>query len=272
MSGVVYDKNGTSFSSAYSKDGTSLQSVFAIDGTEIEFSEPPVEFLDTAIVSALPSISVSGIKQGACTDGTYIYQIVFDTSAYNSGKFIKYRISDGTYTTVSFSTRDYGHGNDMCYNPNNQHIYVACMTDDGAIRELDTDFNFIASHTLLKGDGTPETVWQFCFDRKTNRFLSAQSGYFQIYDQSFNYLGQFLMTPHPDATGQGCETDGDFIYRITYNPNYINVATVDGTFVKTMNLPGGGEPETIMYNWETGEYYISRNVTSNFFSKVQLKE
>lgn len=265
---AVYDIDGVVLDIGYRKNGASVSEVFDIDGNWAGFHR----FLDTATVTSLPGINLAGVKQGACTDDTYIYQICFDSTALTSGFFIKYKIADGTYTTKSFSGTMYGHGNDMCYNPNNQHIFVACMTNDGSIVELDTDFNVIQTHYLVGNGGSVYTVWQFCFDRNTNQFMSANSGGMAVYDQNWNYVSWFSMPTHPTATAQGCETDGAYIYRITYNPNYIDVATIDGKYVKTIDLPVSGEPESIMYNWGNGDFYIGRYVASDFFAKVTLYE
>lgn len=268
---AVYNKLGEQLNTVYDRSQP-LAKAYATDGTELFPDTPsPVDWLDTAVVSSLPSISVNGVKQGACTDGTYIYQIVFDSSAFTSGFFLKYKISDGTYTTSAFTGTQFGHGNDMAYNPNNGHIYVAAMESSGAVLELDTSFNLITTHYAIGKNGSTYSVWQFAFDRKTGHFISANSGGMAVYDQSWNYIDWFEIPAHPDATGQGCETDGDFIFRITYNPNYIDVATIGGEYVKTIALPVTGEPESIMYNWANGEYYIGRNVSSGLFSKVQLK-
>lgn len=270
----VFSLNGQALNTVYALDGSPLQAAYNLGG-DLIFPTTPVDpsvFLDTAVVTALPSISVSGIKQGACTDGTYIYQICFDSSAYTSGKFIKYKISDGTYTTTAFDgSVDFGHGNDMAYNPNNGHIYVCTMKDDGSIVELTTSFEYVATHYVVGRTGNSYKVWQIAFNRNENQFISAFGNGIAVYDQNWNYLSYFAMPTHPDATAQGCETDGDYIYRITYNPNYIDVATINGLYVKTISLPVSGEPESIMFNWSTGEYYIGRNVSSGLFSKVQLK-
>lgn len=272
---MIYDINGVPLASVYAVDGTELDEAYNLDGEQIFPDTPPTPtpvWLDTAVVTALPSISVSGIKQGACTDGTYIYQIVFSSNQYTSGVFVKYKIADGTYTTTSFdNTIDFGHGNDMAYNPNNGHIYVATMKADGSVVELDTSFGYVTTHYLVNEQGETYWVWQLCFDRKTNRFLSADTAGMMVYNQNMEYLTYFSMPTHPSATGQGCETDGDYIFRITYNPNYVDVATITGEYVKTISLPVTGEPESIMYNWANGEYYIGRNVSSGLFSKVQLK-
>lgn len=262
--GVVYNKNGLPLQAAYNKAGELIYPDTPVD---------PTVFLDTAIVTALPSISVSGIKQGGCTDGTYIYQIVFDSNQYTSGKFIKYKISDGTYTSTTFDgSVDFGHGNDMAYNPNNGHLYVCTMKDDGSIVELTTEFTYVSTHYIIGKSGSPYKVWQFAFDRNTNHFLSANSSGMSVYDENWNYVSWFPMPTHPDATAQGAETDGEYVYRITWDPNYIDVAAINsGMYVKTISLPVSGEPESIMYNWTTQKYYISRNVASGLFSEVQLK-
>lgn len=265
----IYNLAGNTANSAFNLAGESRAAAFKLNGDAI----PLDAFLDNAVVTALPSISVSGIKQGACTDGTYIYQICFDNNNYTSGKFIKYKISDGTYTTITFDgTVNFGHGNDMCYNPNNGHIYVCCMTSDGAVIELDSSLQYVQTHYVIGKTGNTYKVWQFCFDRNKNHFLSANGSGMAVYDQNWNYIGWYAIPTHPNATAQGCETDGNYIYRITYDPNYIDVATIDGSYVKTINLPVSGEPEAIMFNWTNGEYYISRTGASNFFFKVELFE
>lgn len=268
---AVYDVNGNILSTVYGIDGSLLDSAYDVDGNQIHGGTPVIEWLDTAVVTSLPSISVNGVKQGACTDGTYIYQIVFNSLSLDGGFFLKYKISDGTYTTTAFTGTQFGHANDMTYNPNNGHIYVATMESDGSVHELDSGFNIVETHYAIGKSGNAYAVWQFAFDRKTNHFISANGGGMAVYDADFNYLGWFDMPTHPDATAQGMETDGDFIFRLTYNPNYVDVATIAGEYVKTIALPVTGEPEGIMYNWTNGEYYISRYVNSDIFSKIQLK-
>lgn len=261
----VYDEDGNVIDTAFSNDGTRLEQVFPFSGSPIKFDV----FRETAILTALPSISNSGNKQGACTDGTYIYQIIIGTFA-----FLKYNIQDGTYTSVSGgSSVPYNHGNDMTYNPNNQHIYVAAMSSDGAVMELDTDFNYIRTHYLVRADGTPYPVWGLAFDQNTNHFLSEEGNTtMAVYDQDFNYLYSFTMPDIPSATGQGMETDGEYIYRVWYNPNTIDVSTMDGELVARINNPMSGEPETLMYDWIHGKMYINRNSAAELYWKIQLKK
>ena len=270
---IVYDIYGNIRRSAYSVGGAALPAAYKIDGTRVQ-GDP---FLSVAVVSSLPAYTTSGLFQGACTDGEYIYQIAFDSNAYTSGKFIKYKISDGTVTTKTFDgSVPYNHGNDMTYNPNNGHIYVAAMSSDGAVMELDTDFNYVTTHYLVGKNGSTYSVWSLCFDRIANCFYSENGGDGEaIYDQNLNYIEWRAMPTRPSSTAQGQETDGQYIYRVFYNPNTIEVCTVDGVFVISISLPlkngsRTGEPETLMYNWSTGEYYTNCNFMSQLFYNLQI--
>lgn len=274
----VYDVNGNVLTSVYALDGSALASAFSLSGEQIFPDGPtppePIVWLDTAIATQLPSYPVRGVKQGACTDGTYIYIICFDSGEYTSGKFVKYKISDGSYTTTTFDgSINFGHGNDMCYNPNNNHIYVLCMTQDGKIIELDTSFNVLATHYFTDEQGEPFYSYRVAFDRKTNCFITGTAYKFIVSDQNFNWVSSIDLTEPPQATGQGCETDGDYIYRLMYNPGYIIVNDMTGALVKTINHTIPVEAEAIMYDWATGKMYVSRYTdATGYIYEVQLKE
>ena len=98
---MIFDKNGNQINEAYSINGNSLLSAYDIEGVQI-WNSTEVQFLDTAIISALSNVSTTGTKQGCCTDGEYIYQTAGDTSNYTYMQIIKYKISDGTYTIKRF--------------------------------------------------------------------------------------------------------------------------------------------------------------------------
>lgn len=266
----LFNIHGESLKVAYDVHGNPLKTVYDIHGNLISL----IDFLDTLTATQLPSISVSGIKQGGCTDGTYLYQMCFDSNAYTTGNIIKYKISDGTYTLFPFDASiPFSHGNDMTYNPNNNHIYVCAMTADGAVIELDADdLSYVDTHYIVNRNGNTYQVWQICFDRKNNRFYSAGSNsQYLVYDSNWNLVGYFDMPEHPNATAQGCETDGDYIYRVTWNPNLIDVATVGGDYVCTITNPLSGEPENLMCDWN-GNFYVGMNKNSAMFYKVALME
>lgn len=269
---AVYDINGNELNSAYSLDGTPLSDIYDIEGNRLGFDEGGgITWLDTAVITALTSISQSGTKQGGCTDGTYIYQCIGDSANHTYMKVIKYKISDGTYTVVKYDgTPNFGHANDMTYNPNTGYLYVCTMLSDGSVIVLDADdLSYVDTVYATGSTGNPYALWQICYDRDANVFYSGNGEITLVYDSNWDYVRSISTPAHPNATGQGCETDGEYFYRITYNPNLVDVCTVDGEYVTTISIPVTGEPEAIMYDWN-GHYYFSRNANGDMFYNIQM--
>lgn len=257
----LYNTKGAPLKKAYSADGVELSEAYRADGRPISF----VEFLPTASLTELSSVSLSGYKQGACTDGEYIYHIKIQPSVG-----IKYKISDGTYTTKTLSPDIYNHGNDMAYNPNNKHIYIAPMSSDGSVVECDNEWNYIATHYLVNHLGSNYNIWRLCFDRETNHFYTQFGSYLEVYDEEFNYLGISSLPSHPSTTEQSMETDGYYLYRLCYNPNFIDVSRLeDGLQVKIIEVPVSAEPEAIMYDWQ-GKFYLG--MLSGMYYEINFEE
>ena len=269
----VYNLEGVEINAAYSVDDASLADVYDVDGTRIGFSEPERQWLDTAVITGLPNISVTGVKQGGCTDGTYIYQCSGDSSNYTYMTIIKYKIADGTYTSITYNgTPNFGHANDMTYNPNTGYLYVCTMLSDGSVIVLDaSDLSYVDTIYITNQNEQPYAVWQFCYDREHDCYYSSYGAGICVYDSDWSLLEYRSMDAHPSATGQGCETDGEYYYRITYNPNLVNVCTLTGEFVKNITNPAANEPEAIMYDWD-GHFYFSKYNGSPLFSRIQLYE
>ena len=259
----LFNKKGIKLRNVYSADNEVLSGAYRVDGTSIPF----VEFFPSAILQVISSFSSTKNKQGACTDGTYIYQYC------DANAIIKYKISDGTYNIVELgSSITYGHGNDMTYNPYNNHIYIATMERDGSVIELDTDLNYITTRYIVGKNGNPYPVWGICFDKNEKKYYSeVDSNRIAFYDEDFNYLG-WVLSPHPNSTAQGFETDGLFLYRLTYNPNTVYVTDMMGNEVCTIEVPMTGEPEGIMYDWLSGKFYVSRNSTTGIFYEMWIKD
>ena len=258
--GYMYDRNsGQLFGNA----GTGAFRV----GPDVSVVQ---SFLSTAVMTALPTVPGGGRQQqGACTDGTYIYQFLI-----TSLQGVKYKISDGTYTIYTLDTNvPWNHGNDMTYNPNTGHIYIAAMSADGAVIECDTSWNYIATHYLVDGNGNPFPVYEIMYDRLTGHYLCDIGDYSMgVFDQNFDLIST-MSTPYVYATRQGGDTDGHFIYRAGSSPNIINVLTMDGLFTATVALPGLYEAETVMYDWVNHTYYITDHHPNNCtFYEVQIRQ
>ena len=266
---MLYDYQGDSVSGVYTLNGSRIYEVHDLNGTMYNLRG---DFLDTAVLTALSgSVSSTGDKQGGCTDGEYIYQASGDASGYTYMNIVKYNISSGSSTSVAFSgSPNFGHANDMTYCSYDDCIYICTMLADGSIIALDAaTLNYVKTVYAKNANNEPYYVWQICYDRLTNRFYSASGNGFAIYDKDWNYLSTMQVPTHPSATSQGCETDGTYIYRVTYNPNLIDVMTVDGEYVTTITNPMEGEPETLMYDWN-GNYYLNKNANGTIFYRTQL--
>ena len=264
---AIYDKYGNEIGSAFDHGGALLGQAHKADGTPV----PLVSFDTSAALVSLPPIKLSGTLQGGCTDGTYIYQIIYTTTDV-AGILVKYNIATGAYTTKAFTDSiPFGHGNDMAYSPNTARIYVATMSADGAVVELDTDLNYIATRYLANPNGSAYAVWGICYDRIRGRLLSLCRNGVAVYDDSLACVGWFKMPSAPVATMQGFETDGVYLYRVTYKPSTIDVSTIRGDHVATVDLPLSGEPESLMYNWDNGAYYVNYNYTEQLFYSMTFK-
>lgn len=266
----VYDANGNILQAIYDGDGVRLISAYDANGTLI-YTDEIRNWLSTAIISELPNINVRGIKQGGCTDGTYIYQCSGDSTNHTYMDIIKYRISDGTFETVTFNgVPDFGHANDMTYNPNNGYLYICTMLSDGSVIVLDsTDLSYVDTIYVNNDSGSPFALWQICYDRMADKFYTTYSNKILKYDSQWNYINSVPLAETPEATQQGCETDGLYYYRITYNPNIVNVCTLTGELVTNITIPVNGEPEAIMYDWNR-HYYFSGYTTPSKFNHIQL--
>lgn len=275
----VYDVAGTALSAIYDRSGAKLQKAYDIEG-DIVYTEDTRQWLDTAVITALPTISVAGVKQGGCTDGEYIYQCSGDSSNYTYMQIIKYKISDGTYTVKRFDgTPNFGHANDMTYNPKTGYLYVCTMLEDGSIIVLNAnDLSYVETIYIKNYEGNAYRVWQFCYDRNLDVYYSSCGATewdptsVCVYDANWECLEQRGLANIPSATMQGSETDGTYYYRILYNPNIINVVDLTtGELVKNITNPVTREPEAIMYDWN-GNYYFSGYNTPSLFYRLKMFE
>ena len=264
---AVFSMAGSELSEAFDLNGNSLDDVYDVDGERIGMDREP-EFNDPVTMTLLSDTTFDGVTQGGCTDGEYIYVYL------QNNTIIKYKIADGTYTSKVYDTTppvgSFSHANDMTYNPTEQKIYVCSMLNDGSVLVFDaTDLSYLGKIYLTDGNGDVYTVWQFCYDRNAHCYYSAKGTKMLVYNEQWEYVREFDMPPHPNATAQGCETDGVYIYRMTSAPALIDVATVDGTYVTTLDRDGGGESETMEYDWN-GNYYTHLNWTTYRFYKLNL--
>lgn len=246
----AYNINGVPLISAYDVNGNSLQVVYDINGNPI----PLTDFLDSTTITDIYTSSISSQPQGGCIDDNGNVYVCF----YSAGKFLKHNISTGTNTEASFTPNAYGHANGMAYNPNTGYLYLASMNSTGEVFVFDKSFNLVNTLYAKDSNNNVFNCWNICYDRINERFITMASGVIYFFDDSFNLISTETYNISDWAnTRQDIETDGSFIYALSYSPNKIAVFDMNGNLVTTIeNTAFTGEPESMCYDWINNKYYI----------------
>lgn len=258
----VYNVNGQNISSVYALSGVKLSQAYDVDGIKIFGDEPT--FLDNATVTNIYTSSMSQQPQGGCIDEDGNIYVCF----YSAGIFLKHNISAGTNTQVSFTPNAYGHANGMAYNPNTGYLYLASMKSTGEVYVFDKSFNLVATKYAKDENGNIFTCWNMAYDRVAERFITFStdnSGVIYLFDDNFDLIrsSSFIASDWAN-TRQDIETDGSYIYALSYSPNKINVFDMSGTLIKSVSCTAfSGEPESMCFDWENDIYYIE-GISGNF--------
>lgn len=221
----------------------------------------------------LHATTVAGQAQGFCIDddgNTY-------TVLYHTGKILKYNLYTGVETVYSFTADAYGHANDATFNPNTGKVYVASMNATGEVYELDPANSMALNRTLYTydEDGNAVKVWAIAYDRRRSRYITFDTTpALREYDNSFNLLTTKTLTSESllsiwPTTRQGMETDGNFLYLISYDTSQINITDMGLNLVKVLPLSITTEPESMTYDWNTGMMFLC-DWSSAQKSKVRL--
>lgn len=247
---IVYDVEGNALSVAYDVEGNALSVVYDVEGNLLN----GVVFADETTITDVYTSSITSQPQGGCIDDDGNVYVCF----YSAGKFLKHNISSGTNTEASFTANAYGHANGMTYNPNTGYLYLASMESAGEVYVFDTSFNLIDTLNALMGDGTPIPCWNIAYDRVGGRFITLHSGVIYFYDDDFELIDTGTYDVNDWAnTRQDIETDGTYIYALSYKPNKICVFDMSGRLVKQIvNTAFSGEPESMCYDWTNEIFYI----------------
>ena len=267
----VYDINGLYKDIIYDINGDALSVVYDMGGNAI----PITSFLDYATITNVYTSTVTSQPQGACIDDSGNVYVCF----YNAGKFLKYNIQSGTSTEYDFTSGAYGHANDATFCPGTGLIYLASMNTTGEVYALDPSNSMALFQTyIVKGRfNTPTQIWCLAYNRVTGQFIAFDTNNDMLfYDADFNLVSHKNI---PDlnsvwtATRQGMETDGAFIYAISYQPNRISVISMDGKLIKQIGCSDfTGEPETMCYDWINDVYYIEGKSTYYVIKQAVFKE
>ena len=202
--------------------------------------------------------------QGAATDGTYFYnvlhKVVNDVQKVILARTkIEGNMAENRRTALQSEVYELGHGNDLCYNPDDGYIVLVNM--EGKLLTLIdpetlTIIKTFEATSLLGG----AYAIGYCSARQ--RYVVAAGGMINILDRDFNLDRAIPIHEEPNYVGQGLDCDEDFIF-MPLSPNgtqtrnnVISVYSWEG-YLRTATLDTGSESETIM-NFG-GNYYINFN-------------
>lgn len=247
---MIYEVDGSLLATAYDATGNALGAVYDIDGNLIDGTV----FSDATIITDVFVSSLTQQPQGGCIDDDGNVYVCF----YNVGKFLKHNINTGAESQKTFSGGIYGHANGMAYNPNTNYLYLASMNDTGEVFVFDKSFNLVDTVYAKNGDGTAFNCWNIAYDRIRQRFVVMSAGIIYFFDDDFELIstGSYAVNDWAE-TRQDIETDGTYIYALSYNPNKICVFDMYGHLIKQIiNTAFSGEPESMCYDWVNDVYYI----------------
>lgn len=250
-----YDVNGNALNVAYGVGGTVLSSVYDVNGNPL--TDSPFE--DNATITTIYTATTTLQPQGGCMDSSGN----ICACLYMSGNFIKYNLQAGTQSIITppqaSGTEPWGHANGMTYNPNTGYFYVASQNNTGEVYVFDSSFNLV--NTLIAKDANNNVFncWNIAYDRTYQRFITMSgNGDIRFMNNSFSYVSKIQYDANEwELTRQDIETDGEYIYCLSWNPNKIFVFSMAGTLMKEIDCTAfGGEPEAMCYDWSTGNFYI----------------
>ena len=265
----VYDINGNVLSTVYDVNGNIQLPIYDINGNELTTDMPT--FLDSATITNVYTSSIASQPQGGCIDDDGNVYVCF----HSVGKFLKHNISTGVNTEVSFTANAYGHANGMAYNPNTGYLYLASMNSTGEVFVFDKSLNLVDTLYARDENNSIFNCWCIAYDRKNNRFITITGNKMIFFNDNFVYQNHVSIVSSEiwEYTAQDIETDGDFVYALDYNPNYISVVSMQGVLVKRIsNTAFLGEPESMCYDWINDKYYIEGKSTYYVIREAVFKQ
>lgn len=187
-----------------------------------------------------PPTAECRIVQGACTDGTYVWQIFYADDVTNDGLnnqciAVKCELATGKVVATS-EPMQLNHANDVTYNSKLGYL-VVCHN-----APLNNMITYINAETLEWVDTFATENYMFSLDYNATRdqYVVGLTGTktFRILDADFNEVTDIMQpaSAYKSATNQGGACDDNYIYFVYYKTNVINVYDWDGNFVTSIEL------------------------------------
>lgn len=263
----VYDINGNVLQSVCDVAGNPLVQCYDINGNELMGGG--IVFDDTTTVTNVYTSTINSYPQGGCMDDEgNLCACLLTTS-----QFVKHNILTGNNTLYSFTPDAYGHGNGMAYNPTNERFYLASMKNTGEVYVFNKSFELVDTLYARDENGNIFNCWNLAYNRNSHRFVTMSNGIMYFMDDNFEYIAKssYAMDDWKYAR-QDIETDGNYIYAVSYDSNAIFVFDFQGNTIKEISNTGfTGEPENLCYDW-TSNFYMSGKDSYFVIRKVAFIE
>lgn len=238
-------------------------SVVLVDEDAHENEEFP--FLATAKAKRLfaRDDGVRDISQScAVVDGClYVYHYLYDAEQTppDFGHGIR-KIDFAAGTDVQYDM-NLGHGNGMAYY--NGKLYVCNMSNSGAdkgkIHVVDLESMTEEDPIIFMIDGVATYNSGIAYDKKNDQFIIKTDAGFSFASTSFVYDHSVTRSYNPLGTGQSISCDGEYIYEIKSDPNFIYIYLHDGTYKGKISIPNEDEAEGLCNCWD-GTWYLLTHV------------
>lgn len=179
------------------------------------------------------------VKQGGCTDGTYIY-IVMQDQIKNSGNCVIMKLDPSNWEVVDISEPlPLEHGNSITYVPELNRFLVANLEPDN------TRVSWVDAKTLkfIKSENLPYTASSLSWSQVRKQFaVSSSNKIMLITDKDLNVKESYYGLAS-NYTNQGYAVDDEYIYIVSNSNNAIHVCDWEGHWIETISIPVGSEFE-----------------------------
>ena len=258
-----------------SQDGNDWYSDWiSYSNTKKDFTAKPVRIKKDGSVYEInhesgKKLGKYNILQGACTDGTYIYHVMFNKSN-DKCRILKTRLSDNSTVKVS-SVLPLDHGNDMTYNPDTGKLIVVhystyprrlSIIDPGTLKvvkkvdvSIPSKLKGASSSKLKAVTGFSAVAYSSQRQQYAVRIIKSHN--YILLDKDMKPVKYVTVTKNDDELNQGIDADGDYIYDVQ-SPrkssfNTITVYDWDGEYQFKVKVSKKYEMENLYHAGST--YY-----------------
>lgn len=249
----------------------------------------PLEMLSELLTQKYPLLAATAAARGqggTIMDSEYVW-IRQPTTSPGTGDFRYLNYINGYYhgsdaETSGITDENIGHAQDICYNPNEDSIYVITMKASGAVAKLNTSSLATYEATIYPLDetGNPYTSAAIAYNRNSQEYIifqrpaGSEPGKLHFYDSNWIRTNTVEMDPWTIGltTTQGMDTDGNYVYITIARKNseanytcYVLTYDLSGKLIEETNMidfsnsDEGIEIEGIAYDWANGFFLCNCN-------------